>query len=186
MDRYIASERHRPRRSGDPMTALLKLPRLIALVMLLSAAQITTAEQSPVIEDMNQLTEAALKLAVETTTHAGTFYPFAMVRMQNGGHALLAYRGDPKDAPPPEKWSEALVIKLREMVKKDPTIITTVVSKMHMTRDNEGNKLPSIWSSVDHRFGKPMLVLLPFVEDEDGKHQMGDLVYHASEVEIFK
>jgi len=166
--------------------ALLKLAPRIVLMMLLCGSVTVAAEQSPVIEDMNQLTEAALKLAVETITHAGTFYPFAMVRMQSGNHALLAYRGAPEDAPPPEKWSDALVLKLREMAKQDPAIITTVVSKMHMIRGDDGVEVPGVWSSVDHRFGKPMVVFLPFVEDENGKHQMGDLVYHASAVEIFQ
>ena len=167
------------------------LKKLAVLPVLLWAfAGLHAAEQQEddpkVVQEMNRLAEAGLQTGVNALMESGGLYPFAMTTNKRGRVSLVGYQGDPENAPPAEKWSQALFLRLREMVKEDQNLTSAVLVRLHEVRAEDGRMIPGLWANVDHREGRAWVVFMPLVPNDEGRHVPGDLIYYATEQPIFE
>lgn len=173
---------------------MIKL-RLFTLFLLLfsitglhaQATEDQPREEDPeILEVMNRLAEVGLQTGIKALQESGGLYPFAMVTKESGRISMVGYQGDPESAPDPEKWSQALFMRLREMVKEDTEMLSAVLIRLHEVEADDGRRIPGLWANVDHREGRAWVVFMPLVPNDEGRHVPGDLIYYATEQPIFE
>lgn len=171
------------------MTTGFKRKSVFALVLgLLScvfSVSVANASDDILIEEMNELAQTAMQVGMDALVQANTLYPFAIVRMMNGKVSMITYQGKHEDAPSAEDWAQVMFFRVREMAKKNENISSAVIAKLHEVNHDELGKIPGIWTQVDHRYARSMIVFLPLIPNEEGNHTMGELIYYATEQQIF-
>lgn len=158
------------------------------LICLLAAPALAEREarQSPEIQEMNRLAEAAMQMALKAVEESGGVYPFAILAREGDNNQILGYQGEREAAPPPGQWVEALFLRLQEMTRdSDKDLRAVALVRLHEVPSKDGDKVPGIWVQVDHRNERPWVLFLPFVRNEAGRHEAGELIYYASEQPIF-
>lgn len=164
---------------------------VVALSLCLAVAAAAASEQedaaapSDEIQAMNRIAEVAMQTALKAIQESGGLYPFAMIAEADGEAKVLGYQGDQASAPPQEQWTEALFLRLRQMAEEEPDLQVLVLVRMHEVSSKEGEKIPGIWAQVDHRNADTWVLFLPFLRNEAGRHEVGELIYYASEQPIF-
>ncbi|MBZ2189732.1 hypothetical protein K8B33_11530 [Alcanivorax sp. JB21] len=134
---------------------------------------------------MNSIAEVAMQTAMKAIQESGGLYPFAMIAKADGDAKVLGYQGTQETAPPPDQWTAALFMRLQQMAEEEPDLKVLVLVRLHEVTSKQGEKVPGIWAQVDHRDAEPWVLFLPFLRNEAGRHEVGELIYYASEQPIF-
>ncbi|MCH8543372.1 MAG: hypothetical protein LAT61_07370 [Alcanivorax sp.] len=167
---------------------MLSMTLSLCLPMAVSAAAAEGDEAkatSPEIQAMNSIAEVAMQTALRAIQESGGLYPFAMMAKADGEAKVLGYQGDQESAPPQDQWTEALFLRLRQMAEQEPDLKVLVLVRLHEVTSKDGEKVPGIWAQVDHRDADTWVLFLPFLLNEAGRHEVGELIYYASEQPIF-
>jgi|TARA_R100001039_G_C1830036_1_gene94411 hypothetical protein len=172
----------------------MRLLGIFFLVMGLSATaalaegpEPASAEQkqkSPEQQAMDQLAEAGLRQALQAIQRSGGLYPFGLLQSGDTVRAV-GYSGDKADAPSAEEWSQDLFWQLRKIGKEQPDIELMALFRLHDITAENGEKVTGVWAQVDHRGVRPWVIFLPLLKNEKGKHELGDMVYYATEQPLF-
>jgi len=142
-------------------------------------------EKSPEQQAMDQLAEAGLRQALQAIQRSGGLYPFGLIQSGETVQAV-GYSGDKEDAPSAEEWSQDLFWQLRKIGKEQPDIELMALFRLHDITGDNGEKVTGVWAQVDHRAARPWVIFLPLLKNEKGKHELGDMIYYATEQPLFE
>jgi hypothetical protein len=142
-------------------------------------------QKSPEQQAMDQLAEAGLRQALQAIQRTGSFYPFGLVQAGDNVQAV-GYSGDKADAPNMDEWAGVLFMKLREISKEKPDIDLMALFRLHEITGDNGEKVAGVWIQVDHRTLPSWVIFQPLVKNDEGKHELGDMVYYATEQPLFE
>lgn len=130
-----------------------------------------------VIEAMGKLVEQGVQVASPSLQKGDDFEPYAVLQLKDG---TLQYVGYQKPNPPPENAPPAMEIFKRitltvlDATRKNPDIVAAATFAASSSTTSDGKTMvPMIRAEVDHREGTPLLVLIPFQRDKDGKPVFG-------------
>ena len=178
--------------------------RFIGLVMLLAglwanpamaaeqasdtkAAQTKSADEaakSPEQQAMDALAEAGIRQALQAIQRSGGMYPFGLIRSGETVQAV-GYSGEKEDAPPADEWARALFGKLRAIGNEQPDVVLMALFRLHEITNDNDETIVGVWAEVDHRNVRPWVIFLPLVKNEEGKHELGEMIYFATEQPLF-
>jgi hypothetical protein len=178
--------------------------RFIGLVMLLAGLWVTPAmaaeqasdtktaqtksadeaEKSPEQQAMDALAEAGIRQALQAIQRSGGMYPFGLIRSGETVQAV-GYSGKKEDAPAADEWARALFGKLRAIGNEQPDVDLMALFRLHEITNDNGEKIVGVWAEVDHRTVRPWVIFLPLVKNEEGKHELGEMIYFATEQPLF-
>ena len=142
-------------------------------------------QKSPEQQAMDQLAEAGLRQALKAIQSSGGLYPFGMIQSGDTVRAV-GYSGDRVDAPSAEEWAQGLFRQLRKIGMEQPDIELMALFRLHEVTAENGEKVTGVWAQVDHRDVRPWVIFLPLLKNEEGKHELGDMVYYATEQPLFE
>ncbi len=145
------------------------------------ADQAKTTEQ----QDMDTLAQAGIRQALQAIAKSGGMYPFGLMSI-NGDVKAVGYSGDPADAAPAEEWAGALFMKLRQIGKEQPEVDMLSLFKLHTITNDAGEEIVGVWAQVDHRQVRPWVIFVPLVKNAEGKHEIGEPIYYATEQPLFE
>ncbi|EKF74209.1 hypothetical protein A11A3_09425 [Alcanivorax hongdengensis A-11-3] len=143
------------------------------------------AEKSPQQQAMDQLAQAGIRESLKAIHESGGLYPFGLIQTGDKVQAI-GYSGKKKDAPPEEQWAEHLFVKLRDIGKAQPEVDMMAMFRLHKIDNKDGSKTLGVWAEVDHRDVRPWVIFLPLVKNDDGKYELGKMVYYATEQGLFE
>ncbi|WP_290537717.1 MULTISPECIES: hypothetical protein [Alcanivorax] len=152
---------------------------------LASASTEEQAKKSPDQQAMDQLAEAGLRQALQAIQRSGGLYPFGLIQSGETVQAV-GYSGDKEDAPSAEEWAQGLFMQLRKIGKEQPDIELMGLFRLHDITGDNGEKITGVWAQVDHRDVRPWVIFLPLIKNDAGKHELGDMVYYATEQPLFE
>src|SRR5690625_4242492 len=89
------------------------------------------AMQKQYEQEVNQAAEQIFQIAHEALKSHGTFYPFGLVIRQNDATELVAYDGDPEEAPAVEDWTEQLFVHLIREARGNKTTKMALLARLH-------------------------------------------------------
>ena len=69
---------------------------------------------------------------------------------------------------------------------EQPDIELMALFRLHEVTAENGEKVTGVWAQVDHRDVRPWVIFLPLLKNEEGKHELGDMVYYATEQPLFE
>ena len=177
------------------LLVLMPRPRmnlLIGCLLLGLTAQATSAEGGMTAEQdaemtrtMNVLAEEAMQIGLRAISESGAVYPFALLSRGGESRQLMSFQGEREEAPSPDEWTATLFQRLAHLAKDDGGVQSVAVVRLHEVVSQEGETVHGLWTHVEQRGAQPWVVFLPFLRNEAGRHDMGELVYHASAQHIF-
>lgn len=142
----------------------------------------TEAEQHKAA--MDKLAESGIRTALKAIYEHGSIYPFGL--MQTGEKVqMVGYSGKPEDALPSKEWARQLFWRLRKLSREKPEVEVMALFKMHEIETDSGEMLPGLWGQVDHRDLQSWIIFVPFIKNESGKHERGELQYFSTEQPLF-
>lgn len=150
-----------------------------------ASAAAKQANKSPEQQAMDQLAEAGLRQALQAIQRSGGLYPFGLIQSGDTVRAV-GYSGDKEDAPSAEEWAQGLFMQLRKIGKEQPDIELMALFRLHDITAENGEKITGVWAQVDHRDVRPWVIFLPLLKNDEGKHELGDMVYYATEQSLFE
>lgn len=141
----------------------------------------TTVEQV-----VNNLSARALQIGLEAIVEKGSFYPFAL--LQSGEDLrIMGWNPDEAQEPPEEDvWMAMLHERIREQSRIDPTLDAAIIVQLRQERSDQGDDIPLLWSQVDHRNSKPVVIFIPFIDVGNEQFQPGEPVYLPGEQPFFE
>lgn len=144
------------------------------------------AMQKQYEQEVNQAAEQIFQIAHEALKSHGTFYPFGLVIRQNDATELVAYDGDPEEAPAVEDWTEQLFVHLIREARGNKTTKMALLARLHEIEVKD-KKIPGIWVQAEHRQVRPVVMFLPFITNEKGKQEAApeQLIYYATDQSFF-
>lgn len=167
---------------------------IFILVMGVWATSVTAQETAPAAEQeqkspeqqaMDQLAEAGLRQALQAIQRSGGLYPFGLIQSGDTVRAV-GYSGKKADAPSADEWAQGLFMQLRKIGKEQPDIELMALFRLHEITGDNGEKITGVWAQVDHRAVRPWVIFLPLLKNDEGKHELGDMVYYATEQPLFE
>ena len=142
------------------------------------------AEKSEEQKNMDALAQAGIRQAFEAIAKSGGVYPFGLFSV-NGDIKVVGYTGEMDEAPPEEKWAQALFMKLRQIGEEQPEVDMLSLYRLHTITNDAGEKVVGVWAEVDHRDVRPWVIFVPLIKNAEGKHEIGQPVYYATEQALF-
>jgi hypothetical protein len=130
-----------------------------------------------VVEAMGKLVEQGVQVASPSLQKGDDFEPYGVLQLKDGS---LQYVGYQKPNPPPENPPPAMEIFKRvtltvlDATRKNPDIVAAATFASSSSTTSDGKTMvPMIRAEVDHRDGTPLLILIPFQREKDGKLVFG-------------
>lgn len=143
-------------------------------------------KESPERAQLNRLIKESLGLAVKTLSeNEGGIYPYGMTMNQDGKVSLKGYSGKREEAPPQEKWIKGLTQSFRKTTDSNSQIVAASITRLHQTENDQGETVPGIWVLADHRNNQPWVAFFPLVKKDNGKREVGDPAYQATDQWLF-
>ncbi|RJG16753.1 hypothetical protein D4A39_13085 [Alcanivorax profundi] len=142
-------------------------------------------EKSDAQKDMDALAQAGIRQALEAIAKSGGMYPFGLISV-DGNLQVVGYSGAKEEAPDPEDWAKGLFMKLRQIGNEQPEVNMMSIYRLHEIENDEGEKVVGVWAEVDHREVRPWVIFIPLLENEDGKHEIGEAIYYATDQPLFE
>lgn len=156
--------------------------------VLAEAPATTTAEnnqeKSTEQQDMDKLAQAGIRQSLQAIAKSGGMYPFGLMSI-NGDVKAVGYSGNRADAPPPEEWAKGLYMQLRKIGEEQPEVDMLSLFRLHTITNDAGEEVVGVWAQVDHRQVRPWVIFLPLLKNEEGKHEVGEPIYYATEQSLF-
>ena len=146
--------------------------------------QANSQEKSPEQKNMDILAQAGIQQSLEAIANSGGMYPFGLISV-NGDIKAVGFSGKPEDALPADEWAQALFLKLRQIGETQPQVQMLAMFKLHTITSDEGKELVGVWAQVDHRHVRPWVIFVPLVKNDQGKHEVGEPIYYATEQPLF-
>ncbi|MCG8394709.1 MAG: hypothetical protein MI745_16665 [Pseudomonadales bacterium] len=143
------------------------------------------AQKSLEQQAMDKLAEAGIRQALQAIQRSGGLYPFGLIQSGETVQAV-GYSGKKEDALPADEWAKGLFVKLRQIGKEQPEVDLMAIFRLHTIKDDKGESVQGVWAEVDHRDVRPWVIFLPLVKNEEGKHELGEMVYYATEQPLFE
>ncbi|MED5388093.1 MAG: hypothetical protein VX793_04520 [Pseudomonadota bacterium] len=134
---------------------------------------------------MDTLAEAGLRQALQAIQRSGGLYPFGLIQSGDTVRAV-GYSGEKADAPSEDEWARGLFRQLRKIGEEQPDIELMGLFRLHEVTSESGEKVTGVWAQVDHRDVRPWVIFLPLIQNEEGKHELGEMVYYATEQALFE
>lgn len=163
------------------------MTRLLALLVLMFSAPLLAqdAELAKAKAEMESLASTGVREALKVVHESGGFYPFGLVMDDDEKVRLVGYRGRSSAKPPADEYVTPLFWRMRQTVNDEKNLRVAMVLKPHTVTSREGVAVPGIWATVDHRHAAPWVMFLPFLPQDDGTYQVGEIVYSSAQEGIF-
>ncbi|MQX54506.1 hypothetical protein [Alcanivorax sediminis] len=142
------------------------------------------SEKTEEQKNMDVLAQAGIRQALEAVAKSGGLYPFGLFTV-DGEVKAVGYSGDRDKAPSEEDWAKALFMKLRQIGEEQPDVEMLSLYRLHTITNDAGEKVVGVWAQVDHRAVRPWVIFLPFIKNAEGKHEVGEPIYYATEQPLF-
>lgn len=143
------------------------------------------AKRSPQQQAMDKLAEIGMRQATKAISKSGSMYPFALI--QSGDTVQgMGFQGEEEERPSAEQWAQYLFRKLEKLGEDKPDVDMMALFRLHEVENKDGEVVPGIWAQVDHRDVRPWVIFLPLVKNDEGKHELGEMIYYATEQPLFK
>ena len=142
-------------------------------------------EKSDAQKDMDTLAQAGIRQALEAIAKSGGMYPFGLISV-DGNLQAVGYSGAKEEAPDPEDWSKALFMKLRQIGNEQPEVDMMSIYRLHEVENDKGEKVVGVWAEIDHRDVRPWVIFVPLIKNAEGKHEIGETIYYATDQPLFE
>lgn len=165
----------------------LGLPTLAAASENPAAAGSGEQEPATPLKEMEGLAELGMNMAMDAVTETGKLYPFSQLVFQTPEGERIKTMGKPRGEKiePPEEWAVNLLNTIRKFGEDDPKLKAASLVKLHEVKTEAGDSVPGLWVLVDHRNHSPLIVFLPLLKQENGKHKPGKIMYIKTEQSLF-
>lgn len=141
-------------------------------------------EKSTDQQDMDTLAQAGISQALQAIAKSGGLYPFGMISI-NGDLKAVGFSGDRDKALPEDQWAQALFLKLQKIGEEQPEVDMLSMYRLHTITNDAGEKVVGVWAQVDHRNVRPWVIFVPLIKNDQGKHEVGEPIYYATEQPLF-
>lgn len=155
--------------------------RLLIAVLLSLTSMIGVAAQNgeqtvdpEARRQMDLLAEKAINEAVQVVAESGGFYPFALVADRDDVVRLVGAAQRPQEGVSKNDMAISLFWQVRKFLQENIGFVTAAVVKEHVGQLADGQSVPGIWVTVDHRNAPPWVVFLPFIPSESGSYRLAD------------
>lgn len=142
-------------------------------------------EKSEEQKNMDVLAQAGIRQALEAIAKSGGLYPFGLISV-NGDLKAVGYSGERDKAPSEDDWAKALFMKLRQIGVEQPEVEMLSLFRLHTITNDAGEKIVGVWAEVDHRKVRPWVIFVPLIKNDQGKHEVGEPIYYATEQPLFQ
>ncbi len=137
-------------------------------------------------KEVEGLAELGLNISIRGLAKHGKLYPFAKLVFQTEEGEQMKTLGKKRgtELEPPDKWTQKLYTSVRKASRNDK-LKAAAIFRLHEGKNKEGDVVRGLWALVDHRDHPPMIFFVPLIEQEDGEHKPGELVFRGAEQNLF-
>jgi hypothetical protein len=135
---------------------------------------------------MEGLAELGLNIGIRALKESGKLYPFAKLAYETEDGEQMKTLGKKRgeEIEPPDEWTAQLYKAVRKTTTDNRLKAASIV-RLHKAKDKNGDKVRGLWALVDHREHPAMIFFVPLLEQEDGDHKPGKLVYRGTDQTLF-
>lgn len=154
----------------------LVIAAIIAVMSMSGFAQLDESEtiDPAVRQQIDLLAEKALTEAVKVVAESGGFYPFGLVLDRDESVRLVGATEPPGEGRNKQDMAVTLFWQIRALLDANAGFIAAAVVKEHAGFVLDGQSVPGIWVTVDHRSGPAWVIFLPFIPTEGGTYRLSE------------
>ena len=151
---------------------------LVAMLLMLPVSPLLAEDEQPDVSgpqaQMEVLAEKALNESVKVIAESGGFFPYGMVMTADNIVRIVGIGEKPKEGTTKNEIAVTLFWQLRRLLQDNEAFVAAAMVKPHNVTREDGQVVPGVWVTVDHRDKDPWVIFLPFLEQEDGTYKVGD------------
>jgi hypothetical protein len=135
-------------------------------------------------QQMNLLADRVVNETLAVVAQSGGFMPYGLLMDNNETVRLIGFNkkdtGQSKD-----DMAISLFWQIRKIISDSDDVIAAAMVKPHHVEATNGEIVPGIWATIDHKDYPAWVVFLPFLKNESGTFSVGEIQYLPAKEALF-